>query len=105
MIVVDKTNFEAEVLQADGLVFIDFWSPSCGPCMALLPDVEAFAERNEGKCKFCKVDGGANKRLLLSQKLMGLPTLAFYKGGERVATWSKDDIDLDAIQAWLDEQA
>lgn len=103
MIVVDKTNFEAEVLQAEGLVFIDFWSPSCGPCMALLPDVEAFAERNEGKCKFCKCDGGANKRLLLSQKLMGLPTMAFYKGGERIATWSKDDVDMEAIEAKLNE--
>jgi len=103
MIVVDKTNFEAEVLQSEELVFVDFWSPSCGPCMALLPDVEAFAERNEGKCKFCKCDGGANKRLLLSQKLMGLPTMAFYKGGERIATWSKDDVDMEAIEAKLNE--
>ena len=62
MLELNKENFAAEVLEAEGLVFVDFWSPSCGPCMALLPDVEAFAERNEGKCKFCKCDGGVMER-------------------------------------------
>lgn len=105
MLEVNKETFAAEVLEAEGLVFVDFWSPSCGPCMALLPDVEAFAEKNEGKAKFCKLDSGANKRLAISQKVMGLPTLAIYKGGEKVAVWSKEDIDLAAIQAKLDELA
>ena len=105
MLEVNKETFAAEVLEAEGLVFVDFWSPACGPCMALLPDVEAFAEKNEGKAKFCKLDSGSNKRLAISQKVMGLPTLAIYKGGEKVAVWSKEDIDLAAIQAKLDELA
>lgn len=105
MLEVNKETFAAEVLEAKGLVFVDFWSPACGPCMALLPDVEAFAEKNEGKAKFCKLDSGSNKRLAISQKVMGLPTLAIYKGGEKVAVWSKEDIDLAAIQAKLDELA
>ena len=105
MLELNKENFNAEVLEADGLVFVDFWSPSCAPCMALLPDVEAFAEKNAAKAKFCKLDSGSNKRLAIAQKVMGLPTLAIYKGGEKVAVWSKDDIDLAAIQAKLDELA
>lgn len=105
MLEVNKETFAAEVLEAEGLVFVDFWSPACAPCMALLPDVEAFAEKNEGKAKFCKLDSGSNKRLAISQKVMGLPTLAIYKGGEKVAVWSKEDIDLAAIQAKLDELA
>lgn len=103
MIAVDKTNFEQEVLQAEGVVFVDFWSPSCAPCMALLPEVEAFAEKNAGKAKFCKLDSGANKRLAIAQKVMGIPTFAFYQGGEKVAVFSKDDITMEAIQAKLDE--
>ena len=105
MLELNKENFGAEVLETEGLVFVDFWSPSCAPCMALLPEVEAFAEKNAAKAKFCKLDSGSNKRLAIAQKVMGLPTLAIYKGGEKVAVWSKDDIDMAAIQAKLDELA
>ena len=105
MIEVNKENFEAEVLQAKGLVFVDFWSPKCEPCMALLPEVEAMAARNADKAKFCKLDAAANKRLSISQKVMGLPTLVFYKDGEKVFTFDKDSIDMDAVEAKLQELA
>ena len=105
MIEVNKENFEAEVLQAEGLVFVDFWSPKCEPCMALLPEVEAFAERNADKAKFCKLDAAANKRLSIAQKVMGLPTLVFYKNGEKVFTFDKDSIEMDAVEAKLNELA
>jgi len=103
MLEVDKATFETEVLQSGELVFVDFWSPACAPCLDLLPEVEAFAEKNGGRAKFCKVDSGANKRLAISQKVMGLPTFAFYKDGEKVAAFSKDEIDMSAIQDKLDE--
>ena len=105
MIEVNKENFDAEVLEAEGLVFVDFWSPKCGPCMELMPDVEALAERNAGKAKFCKLDAAANKRLSISQKVMGLPALVFYKNGERVFTFDKDSIEMDAVEAKLNELA
>ena len=103
--VVDKTNFDAEVLEANGLVFVDFWSPTCTVCTGLMPDIEALAEKNADKAKFCKLDTSGNRRLAISQKVMGLPTLVIFKGGERVAVWNKEEIDLDAIQAKLDELA
>ena len=105
MLHVDKESFEAEVLQAEGLVFVDFWSPKCEPCQALLPEVEAFAEKNAGKAKFCKLDAAANKRLANSQKVLGLPVLAFYRNGEKLFSFEKDDIEMDAVQAKLDELA
>ena len=40
MIEVNKENFEQEVLQAEGLVVVDFWGPKCDNCVALMPDVE-----------------------------------------------------------------
>jgi len=46
MIQVDKINFEEEVLQAEGPVLVDFWSPNCEPCMALLPDIEALEKKH-----------------------------------------------------------
>ncbi len=103
MIEVNKENFEQEVIGAEELVFVDFWSPKCEPCMALLPDVEAFAEKNAGRAKFCKLDAAANKRLSIAQKVMGLPAFAFYKGGEKVFTFDKESIEMGAVQAKLDE--
>ena len=103
LIEVNKENFETEVSQAEGVVFVDFWSPKCVPCMALFPDVEAFAERNAGKAKFCKLDASTNMRLSLSQKVMGLPAFVFYKDGERVFTFDKDSIEMDAVEAKLHE--
>ncbi|MCL1796627.1 MAG: thioredoxin family protein [Clostridia bacterium] len=103
MIDVHKDNFDQEVLQADGLVFVDFWSEKCEPCLALKPEVKAFAERNEGRAKFCLLDTAGNKRLSIAQKVMGIPTLVFYKDGEKVFTFDKDSIDMDKVQAKLDE--
>ena len=105
MIEVNKENFEVEVLQAKGLVFVDFWSPKCEPCMELLPEIEALAQRNASKAKFCKLDAAANKRLSIAQKVMGLPTIVFYKDGEKVFTFDKDSIEIDALEAKLDELA
>ena len=108
MIDLTKDNFEAEVLQAKGIVFVDFWSEKCVPCMALLPEVVAFAEKNAGLAKFCKLDTAGNRRLAISQKVMGLPTLVFYKDGEKIFTFDKEAIDeggMSAIQAKLDELA
>lgn len=103
MIELTKENFDEEVLQANGVVFVDFWSPKCGPCTELLPEVEAFAEKNAGRAKFCKLDTAGNKRLSIAQKVMGIPTFVFYKNGEKAHVFDADSIDMAAVQAKLDE--
>jgi thioredoxin 1 len=106
MIELNKENFDAEVLQAPGVVFVDFWSEKCEPCLALMPEVVKFAERNTGRAKFCKLDTSGNKRLAISQKVMGIPTLVFYKGGEKVFTFDPAAVDsggIEAVQNKLDE--
>ena len=100
---VNKENFDSEVLNHEGVVFVDFWSPKCEPCLALMPDVEAFVARNEGKAKFCSLDTTGNKRLAIAQKVMGQPTFVFYKNGEKVFVFDKDSIEMGAVQAKLDE--
>ncbi|MCL2365225.1 MAG: thioredoxin [Defluviitaleaceae bacterium] len=108
MIELTKDNFEAEVLQAEGLVLVDFWSPKCDPCMALLPEVEKLAAAYASKAKFCKLDTMGNKRLAIGQKVLGLPTLVIYKDGEKAFTFDPAAIDeggIVAVQAKLDELA
>ena len=51
MLVLDKTNFETEVLQGEGYIFVDFFGDGCAPCEALMPHVEKLAEKYGDKLK------------------------------------------------------
>ena len=85
MLELDKDTFQPEVLEATGLVVVDFWSPKCEPCLALAPELEELAQRYAGKAKFCKLNVLENRRLALSQRVLGLPVIAFYRGGQKAA--------------------
>ena len=98
MITVDKDNFEAEVEKSALPVVLDFWGPQCGPCLALMPDVEKLAAEFEGKVAFGKINAAENRRLCIQLKVMGLPSFLFYKNGECVGRLGKDDVSIEAIR-------
>lgn len=102
MIEVNKTNFEEEVLKSEGLVMVDFWSPSCEPCKELIPEVHKLAEKYAGQAKFCSLNTTGNRRLAISQKVLGLPTIAFYKNGSKVAELTTE-ITIDEVEAQLNQ--
>lgn len=89
MLNLDKDNFDAQVLAARGLVLVDFWSSKCEPCLALLPAVEDLARRYPA-VKFAKLNVLENRRLAISQRVMGLPTILIYRDGEKAAELSQD---------------
>lgn len=99
MLVIDKDNFEAEVVQSQTPVIVDFWGPQCGPCMALMPDVEKLAEEYAGKIKIGKLNSAENRRFCMSLKIMGLPTFLFYKNGECQTKLSGEEVNIDSIKA------
>lgn len=98
MIEVDKDNFETEVLQGDLPVVVDMWGPKCGPCLALMPKVEELAREYEGKVKFCKLNIAGNRRLVISLKVMAVPTFLFFDKGERQETLTGEAVNLEAIR-------
>ena len=103
MLEIDKDNFESEVTGSATPVVLDFWGPQCGPCLALMPDVEKLAESYGGKLKICKVNVAGNRRLCISLKVMSVPTFLFFKGGECVDRLAGDEVSLEAIKAKADE--
>jgi thioredoxin 1 len=77
---------------------VDLWGPKCGPCLALLPQVEELAKEYEGKIRFCKLNVAENRRLVISLKVMGVPTFLFYKGGEQKGRLSGGEVTIEGIR-------
>lgn len=98
---VTKENFESEVLKADVPVLVDFFAQWCGPCKMLAPIVEMVAEEVQD-AKVCKIDIDEDSELAIQYKVMSVPTLMVFKGGEVIAknigAISKDAI-LDMLKA------
>jgi thioredoxin 1 len=78
------TNFDAEVLKADGPVLVDFTATWCGPCKALAPVVEKLAEESAGKYKVGKLDIDEAPGVTQRYGIRGVPTVLVFKGGQKI---------------------
>ena len=96
---VNADTFEKEVVQSDTPVVVDFWGPQCAPCLALMPGVEALAEKYGEKVKISKVDSSKNRRFCMTLKVLGLPTFLVYKDGKEVDRLSGNDLKIEDIEA------
>ncbi len=83
--VITKENFEAEVLQSESTVLVDFWANWCGPCGMMSPVVEQFAEEH-AEIKVCKVNVEEQPELVQQFRVMSIPMLVVFKGGKVVGS-------------------
>lgn len=104
MLELNKDNFEEEVLKADGTVLVDYWSPSCEPCKALMPHVHDLEEKYE-TIKFTSLDITKARRLAIGQKVLGLPVIAIYKDGEKVDSVVGDDATEETVEELIKKYA
>ena len=86
IVTLTQENFSAEVLASDIPVLVDFWAPWCGPCRRVAPILDQIAQTLEGKAKVGKVNVDEESALAKAYKVMGIPTLLVFKGGQLAAS-------------------
>ena len=79
-------SFETDVLQADGLVLVDYWAEWCGPCKMIAPILEEIATEYEGRVTVAKLNIDDNSGTPPKYGIRGIPTLMLFKDGQVEAT-------------------
>lgn len=78
---VNSSSFEAEVLQSELPVLVDFWAPWCGPCKALTPTIDKLAAELDGKVKIVKLNIDESPEIAGKYSIMSIPTLLIFDKG------------------------
>lgn len=78
----NESSFDAEVINSDKPVLVDFWAPWCGPCKALAPVIDEISDDFADKVKVGKVNVDDNPEISMKFGIRSIPTLIVFKGGE-----------------------
>jgi len=94
---VTSDDFQKEVLDAKGVVVVDFWAAWCGPCIALGPVLEQVGKDSKGKAKVMKLNVDENNEIAGKYQIRSIPNVKIFKDGEVV----KDLVGLMPKEAYL----
>lgn len=98
---VSDASFEADVLQSDTPVLVDFWAEWCGPCKLIAPLLDEAAEQYQGRVAIAKINVDENRDIPAKFGIRGIPTLMLFKNGQAAAT-KVGALSKSQLQAFLD---
>jgi thioredoxin 1 len=83
---ISDASFEADVLQSDKPVLVDYWAEWCGPCKAIAPILDETAKEYGERLQITKLNVDDNREVPAKFGIRGIPTLMLFKGGQLAAT-------------------
>ncbi|MGI8902285.1 MAG: thioredoxin [Solirubrobacteraceae bacterium] len=83
---VTDDNFQAEVIESEVPVLVDFWAPWCGPCRMVAPVVEEIAKERGEALKVVKLNIDENQSTAVAFNVMSIPTLILFRNGQPAKT-------------------
>ena len=99
---VSDDSFNTDVLNAEGLVLVDFWAEWCGPCKQIAPALDELDSEMGDKITVAKVNIDDNPMTPSKYGVRGIPTLILFKDGEVAAT-KVGAIPATALKSWVSE--
>ena len=96
-------TFEAEVLQSNVPVLVDYWAEWCGPCKMIAPILDEVATGYEGKLQVAKMNVDENREVPAKFGIRGIPTLMLFKDGQLAAT-KVGAMSKSQLTAFIDQQ-
>ena len=100
---ISDASFEADVLQADKPVLVDYWAEWCGPCKMIAPILDEVSASYKDKLQVTKMNVDENRDIPAKFGIRGIPTLMFFKDGQLAAT-KVGAMSKAQLTAFIDQQ-
>ena len=78
---VTDADFQAEVLESEQPVLVDFWAPWCGPCRVVAPVLEEIAGERADELKIVKLNIDENQQTAMNFQILAIPTMVLFRNG------------------------